>query len=123
MVTSLRGTALLMEVRLGSLAQLLLQLVLADSATLDLDVEVNLRRSAQTERVSDLLEVELIYIEDVSLFVRSVGLEVGPVAVLSRAVKVVIAFNQLHKLLLNVGQFTLRELVFIGLNFRLLKVA
>ncbi len=67
--------------------------------------------------MSKLLKVKLVNIKDVSLLVGSISLKIGAVAILGRAVEVIISLNKLHKLLLNVGQLAFRELVFIGLDF------
>lgn len=70
-----------------------------------------------------LLQVKLVHIEDVSLLVRSVGLKVGSVTILSGAVEVVISLYELHELLLYVCELALRELVFIWLDLGLLQVS
>lgn len=41
----------------------------------------------------DFLEIKLVNVEEVPLLVGGVGLEEGTVAVLGRAVKIVITFN------------------------------
>lgn len=65
----------------------------------------------------------MIDVKYISLLVRGVGLEVGPVAVLGRAIQVVVAFDQLHKLFMHVGKLVFRELILVRLYLRLFQVA
>ena len=71
-----------LEVRLGPLTQLLLQLVLADCTALDFNVQVHFRWGCQTEGLCHLGKINRVDIENLSLLVGGVGLEVGSVAVL-----------------------------------------
>ena len=113
-------TSFLSKVWLGSLPKLLLQLVLSHSSPLDLHIEVDMGRCCEAETVRDLGQVELVYVEEVALLVRGVGLEVGTVAVLGRTVQVVVALDQLHELLLHVRELGLGELVLVWLDLGLL---
>lgn len=64
----------------------------------------------------DFLEIKLVYIEEVPLLVGGVGLQEGAVAVLGRAVQIVITFNQFHELLLDIGKLALWEFVLVRLD-------
>ncbi len=94
-------------------AECVLQFVLAGAATLHLHCEVHARWCAQAERSCDSLQVELIHIEDVSLLMARVGLQVRSVAILGRTVQVVVLVDQLHELLLDVSKLLCGELVLI----------
>jgi len=52
-----------------------------------------------------------------------VSLEVRSVPVFCGAIQVIVLFNELHKLILDVGQFAVGELVLIGADLRLLQIA
>lgn len=54
--------------------------------------------------------------------VRGVGLQTRSVAVLGTAVEVVVLLDQLHELVLDVGELALRELVLVGTDLLLLEV-
>lgn len=72
----------LLKLWLESLAQLFLQLVLAHGSPADVDVQVHAGRGAQAEALGQLLQVELVDVEDLTLLVRGVGLQEAAVAVL-----------------------------------------
>lgn len=75
--------------------------------------EVYTRWCAQAKRSRNLLQVELVNVENVSLLVAGVGLEVGAVAVLGRTVQVVVPLDQLHELVLDARQLLHGEFVLV----------
>jgi hypothetical protein len=54
--------------------------------------------------------------------VGGVGLEIRPIAILSRAIQVEVFVNQLHKLVLNLSKFIFGELIFIRLYLSLSEI-
>ena len=109
---------------LGSLvSQLVLELVLASSPSRYLNSEIDTRRHCKAEGFGDCAQVKLVDIKDVLLMMRCVRLKVRSVTVLRCTVQVVVLFDEFHELLLYVGQFALRELIFIRPDFLLLQVA
>lgn len=115
----------LLDVRfVGSPAtQLVLQFVLAGCPSLHFHREVHPWWSIESERSCNLLQVELIDVEDVALLVTRVGLQVGTVGVLCRAVEVIVPLDQLHELVLDGRQLFYGEFVLVGPHFLLPKEA
>ena len=87
---------------------------------MDLHVKVNARGCCQAERLGEFCKVKLVDIENVSLFVRGVGLKIRSVAILCGTVQVIVTLNQLHELLVHVGELVLGELIFVRLDLGLL---
>ena len=73
------------------------------STSLNLDCEIDTRWSIKSEGSCYLLEIKLVYIEDVSLLMTGVCLKVGAIAILGSTVEVIVALDKLHELLLYVG--------------------
>ena len=88
--------------------------MLASSAALDFNSKVHPWWSIESERSCSLLQVELVDVEDVALLVTRIGLQVRAVSVLSGAVQIVVALDQLHELVLDARQLFYGEFVLVG---------
>ena len=94
-------------------AQLILQLVLSSSSSLDFDRQVHPRRCCEAEAESNLGEIKLVDVEDVALAVRRVSLQIRPISVLGGTVKVEVAFDEFHELFVDLCELLDRELVLV----------
>lgn len=88
----------------------------------DLDCKIDARWHSQAKTFRNACQIKRIHVEYVSLAVARIRLQVRFVAVLGGAIQVIVFVNQLHKLLLDVGQLALGELVLVRLDLLLLEI-
>lgn len=108
--------SIICEVGLAPFSKLFLNLLFLWRLSRHLHVQADPRRGRKTKCFSGLLQVQFIHIKYVSQLMGRVRLQIRPISVLSWAVQVVVSLHQFAKLLLDVSQLRLRELIFVRFN-------